>query len=70
MNYFREKWIPELRSHCGKVPVVLVGTQSDLREDGKTILQLRQNKEQPIQENEAKKLAQSLGNHSIMLNKK
>jgi len=57
----REKWIPELRSHCGKVPVVLVGTQSDLREDGKTILQLRQNKEQPIQENEAKKLAQSLG---------
>ena len=42
--------------------MVLVGTQSDLREDGKTILQLRQNKEQPIQEHEAKKLAQSLGN--------
>ena len=30
--FYREKWIPELRSHCGKVPVVLVGTQSDLRE--------------------------------------
>jgi len=57
----REKWIPELRSHCGKVPVVLVGTQSDLREDGKTILQLRQNKEQPINEHEARKLAQQLG---------
>lgn len=57
----REKWIPELRSCCGKVPVVLVGTQSDLREDAKTLVDLRQTKEQPVQENEARKLAQSLG---------
>ena len=57
----REKWIPELRAHCGKVPVVLVGTQSDLREDAKTLVQLRHTKEQPVQEHEARKLAQSLG---------
>jgi len=57
----REKWIPEVRSCCGKVPVVLVGTQSDLREDAKTLVQLRQTKEQPVQEQEARKLAHSLG---------
>eukprot|EP00088_Acartia_fossae_P003870 TRINITY_DN11663_c0_g1_i2.p1 TRINITY_DN11663_c0_g1~~TRINITY_DN11663_c0_g1_i2.p1 ORF type:complete len:444 (+),score=107.27 TRINITY_DN11663_c0_g1_i2:146-1477(+) len=57
----REKWIPELKTHGGKVPVVLVGTQSDLREDAKTLVQLRQNKEHPIPEQEAKKLAQTLG---------
>ena len=33
----------------------------DIREDAKTIVQLRNNKEHPIQEHEAKKLAQSLG---------
>lgn len=57
----REKWIPEVRASCGKVPVVLVGTQSDLREDAKTLVQLRQTKEHPVQEHEARKLAQSLG---------
>ena len=51
-----------MRASCGKVPVVLVGTQSDLREDAKTLVQLRQTKEHPVQEHEARKLAQSLGN--------
>ena len=32
-----------------------------IREDAKTLVQLRQSKEQPVQENEARKLAQSLG---------
>lgn len=57
----RERWIPEVRAFCGKVPVLLVGTQSDLREDAKTLVQLRKYKEQPVQEAEARKLAQSLG---------
>lgn len=57
----REKWIQELKSFSKKVPVVLVGTQSDLREDAKTLVQLRSTKEQPVQEHEARKLAHSLG---------
>lgn len=31
----REKWLPELRHHNPRVPIVLVGTQSDLRTDVK-----------------------------------
>jgi len=57
----KEKWIPEIRSQSKKVPIVLVGTQSDLREDAKTLVGLRQCKEQPIQEAEARKMAASLG---------
>jgi hypothetical protein len=35
------------------------------REDAKTLVQLRKYKEQPVQEAEAKKLAQSLGEDSL-----
>ena len=40
---------------------MLVGTQSDLRADAKTLVGLRHSKEHPIQESEARKLAHSLG---------
>jgi len=62
----REKWIPEIRSQSLTVPIVLVGTQSDLREDAKTLVGLRNSKEQPIQEAEARKLAQTLGCESYV----
>lgn len=57
----KEKWLPEVKSCCGKVPVVLVGTQSDLREDMKTLVGLAEFKEVPVPESDAKKLASSLG---------
>ena len=31
LSNVREKWLPELKKHMGKVPIVLVGTQTDLR---------------------------------------
>jgi small GTP-binding protein len=63
----KEKWMAELkRSHKDQgvkrlPPVILVGTQSDLREDAKTLVQLARAKEQPVSEAEARKLASSMG---------
>lgn len=63
----REKWIPELkRCHEGTrrkdmPPVLLIGTQSDLRNDATTLVHLAETKEVPVTEAEARKLADQLG---------
>ena len=62
----REKWIPEIKKSREKgakkhVPIILVGTQSDLRNDVNTRVELAKYKEQPVTEAEAKKLAKDLG---------
>lgn len=56
-----EKWVPEIRKHCPKAPIVLVGTQSDLRNDVKVLIELAHYKEEPIPENEGKLLAERIG---------
>ncbi|CAG2228098.1 rho-related GTP-binding protein RhoU-like [Mytilus galloprovincialis] len=56
-----EKWVPEIRKHCPKAPIVLVGTQSDLRNDVKVLIELAHYKEEPIPESEAKLLAERIG---------
>ena len=54
----REKWIPEIKKSREKgakkhVPIILVGTQSDLRNDVNTRVELAKYKEQPVTETEA-----------------
>ena len=38
----RAKWYPEVRHHCPQVPIILVGTKLDLREDMETIDKLKE----------------------------
>ncbi|KAK4214110.1 ras-like C3 botulinum toxin substrate 1 [Rhypophila sp. PSN 637] len=42
------KWYPEINHHASGVPIILVGTKSDLREDKRTIEQLAKQKMAPI----------------------
>lgn len=56
-----EKWVPEIRKHCPSAPIVLVGTQSDLRNDVKVLIELAHYKEEPIPESEARLLAENIG---------
>jgi len=38
----KTKWVPEIQHHAPGVPILLVGTKSDLRKDQNTINQLKQ----------------------------
>ncbi|EFA81464.1 Rho GTPase [Heterostelium album PN500] len=42
------KWAPEVRHHAPGVPIILVGTKTDMRDDKETIDRLREKKIQPI----------------------
>ncbi|XP_024145707.1 rho-related GTP-binding protein RhoU isoform X2 [Oryzias melastigma] len=55
------KWLPEIRRHCPGAPLVLVGTQLDLREDVQVLIQLAQNQQRPVGTEEGQQLAQELG---------
>lgn len=56
-----EKWVPEIRAHCPGAPLVLVGTQSDLRNDVKVLIELAKYKEKPVPEADALRVAADLG---------
>lgn len=45
-----DKWLPEIRAHCPGTPIVLVGTQSDLRNDVKMLIELANYNEKPVTE--------------------
>jgi cell division control protein 42 len=53
----REKWFPEIRHHCPKIPAILVGTQMDLREDAKAIEKLAKMKTKPITVEQGEKMS-------------
>ncbi|XP_047433240.1 rho-related GTP-binding protein RhoU-like isoform X2 [Mugil cephalus] len=55
------KWVPEIRQHCPGAPIVLVGTQVDLREDVQVLIHLAQNQERPVGSDEGRQLALELG---------
>ncbi|KAI1295663.1 Rho-related GTP-binding protein RhoU [Halotydeus destructor] len=56
-----EKWLPEIRKHSANVPLVLVGTQCDLRQDVRVLIDLATVKQQPIAHEAATKLAHKMG---------
>lgn len=44
----KAKWYPEVSHHCPNVPIILVGTKLDLRDESKTIDKLKDRKLSPI----------------------
>ena len=57
----KEKWFPEVRHHCPGVPCIIVGTQSDLRDEPSTLDKLAKNKQRPITTDQGERLAKELG---------
>uniref|UniRef100_A0AAY5K4C8 Ras homolog family member U n=1 Tax=Esox lucius TaxID=8010 RepID=A0AAY5K4C8_ESOLU len=54
-------WAREIRHHCPGAPVVLVGTQLDLKEDVQVLIQLDRNQERPVGAEEATQRTQEVG---------
>lgn len=46
--------MPEIRRHCPRTPILLVGTQADLRQDVNILIQLAKYKERPVEPQEAR----------------
>ncbi|OCT68784.1 hypothetical protein XELAEV_18040075mg [Xenopus laevis] len=55
-----EKWIPEIRTHSPHTPIVLVGTQADLRDDVNVLINLSQSHVKPVSESQAQAVAQKI----------
>ncbi|XP_075905599.1 rho-related GTP-binding protein RhoU-like [Nelusetta ayraudi] len=56
-----EKWVPEIRRHAPTAPLVLVGTQCDLREDVKVLIDLARYRERPVEPTDAQDCAVEIG---------
>jgi len=56
-----DRWIPELKHFCPKIPIVLVANKKDLRKDPETIQQLGRNKQEPITTEEGRDMATNIG---------
>jgi cell division control protein 42 len=57
----REKWFPEVHHHCPGVPCLIVGTQTDLRDDAGVREKLARQKMQPIRKEDGDRMAKELG---------
>ncbi|KAL8169409.1 UNVERIFIED_CONTAM: hypothetical protein K2H54_048609 [Gekko kuhli] len=55
-----EKWIPEIRTHKPQTPVVLVGTQADLRDDVNVLISLDRYRVKPVPRTQAEGLAEKI----------
>ncbi|CAG7835079.1 unnamed protein product [Allacma fusca] len=57
----RSKWYYEVRQHCPKTPIVLVGTKLDLRDDLETVEKLKAKKLTPITYLQGVSVAKEIG---------
>lgn len=57
----RSQWWPEISHHAPNIPIILVGTKLDLREDPETIGKLRDRRMQPISYPSGVQMARDIG---------
>jgi len=57
----KTKWVPEIQHHAPNVPILLVGTKSDLRKDDNTIKQLNSRQQSMVTVENAQRMAKEIG---------
>ncbi|KAF5102467.1 hypothetical protein D0Z00_000394 [Geotrichum galactomycetum] len=61
LDNVQEKWISEVLHFCQGVPIILVGCKTDLRNDDKTIEELKRTSQRPVTTDEGQAVAQKIG---------
>ena len=57
----KTKWVPEISHHAPGVPIILVGTKADLREDQQTLAQLQQKGVQMVTAEQGNSMVKEIG---------
>ncbi|KYQ90383.1 Rho GTPase [Tieghemostelium lacteum] len=60
-NNVSYKWVPEIKRYMPSVPIFLIGTKTDLREDDHTVFKLSQDNTKPITTKQGKEKAYAVG---------
>merc|ERR1711994_450072 len=57
----KQKWIPEITHHAPGVPIILVGTKSDLRQDQETLQNLKAKGLNVVEQNKIDEMKSEIG---------
>ena len=60
LDNVKDRWVHELRHHCPKVPIMLVGTKIDLREDEETINRLAERRLTPVSQQRGMQISEEI----------
>ncbi|XP_043826402.1 transforming protein RhoA-like isoform X2 [Dromiciops gliroides] len=66
LENIREKWTPEVKHFCPNVPIILVGSKKDLRNDEHTRRELAKMKQEPVKPEEGRDMANQIGAFAYM----
>lgn len=66
MRNLEHKWVPEVRNTMPKKPLIVVGTQMDLRDDEQVKLKLAKRRLRPISAEEGERFTKRIGGYSYV----
>jgi Ras homolog gene family, member A len=66
LDNVQEKWISEVLHFCAGLPILLVGCKKDLRNDGRTIEELKRTGQAPVSFEEGLAVAQKIGAYKYL----
>ncbi|XP_053376128.1 ras-like GTP-binding protein RHO [Mercenaria mercenaria] len=61
LENIREKWAPEVKHFCTNVPIILVGSKKDLRNDETVRCELAKMKQEPVKYDDGRAMAKLIG---------
>lgn len=61
LHNISDKWSPEVKHFCPKIPIILIGNKKDLRHDDKIKQELARHKLEPVRSEQGQKMAEQVG---------